>query len=121
MAFLSLAGKKEPIGALKIIILHVVLGAGVAYVGQKTKNKNEFLAGTVIVALQMLFFLITASSCPQYCFFAKRLAVPLGNTCTGVFCTINELIIMALALSYIYLILRLLLIMFSREVEIHRY
>lgn len=45
--------KKEAIGLIPLVIVHYVLALGIAYIGQRTKNRIEFFAG-----MGLLVFLI---------------------------------------------------------------
>ncbi len=83
--------KKEPIGLIPLVLAHVIIGLGITVVGQRTKNRNEFLGGIIV-------FLVVLSS-----FFNSGLglAVPLISI-----------------LSWIYLLGRIALIYKSKEVEI---
>ncbi len=39
---------KEPLGVLAVLIVHYILGLGIALIGQRTKNVGEFWAGVIV-------------------------------------------------------------------------
>ena len=54
--------KQEPIGVISLIIAHFLLGAGIAIIGQRTKNKMEFYGGLVFILVYIGIFIFEFTS-----------------------------------------------------------
>ena len=50
--------KQEPIGVISLILAHFLLGAGIAVIGQRTKNKPEFYAGLAFIVFVIGFYIL---------------------------------------------------------------
>jgi hypothetical protein len=50
--------KEEPIGVISLIIAHFLLGAGIAVIGQRTKNKPEYYGGLIFIVFVVGFYIL---------------------------------------------------------------
>jgi len=78
--------KRENIGIIPLVIVNYLLGLGIAFIGQRMKNRYEFLGG-------LAFFVMVVAS-----FFIS----PLLSTILGLF-------------SWAYVIIRLIWIFVKKE------
>jgi hypothetical protein len=53
---------KEAVGIIPLLILHYVIGIGIAFIGQKTKNVAEFWAGIIVFLVTMCFLALYISA-----------------------------------------------------------
>ncbi len=81
--------KKEPIPIIILIFVNYIIGGGIALIGQRTKNKFEFYGGLAFIAAVII---------SQF---------------------VNALLFKILSIaSWLYIIIRLILIWKSKETEI---
>jgi len=53
---------KEQIGLLPLIVVHYLIGLGIAYVGQRTKNQLEFFCGLAVFVIAIAAIFLAANS-----------------------------------------------------------
>ena len=105
--------KQEQIGIIPLIIAHFLLGAGIAVIGQRTKNKMEFYGGLVFILLliSLLISKFFIFRCDSICGIHET-NVFLLPSCQG--CAMSDFAfcisgIISL-LSWIYIVIRLFLL-----------
>ncbi len=81
--------KKEPIPIIILIVVNHIIGGGIALIGQRTKNKLEFYGGLAFIAAAI------------FSIFVNTLLLWILSTA-----------------SWVYIIIRLILIWKSKETEI---
>ena len=95
----ELKGEKEPISLVVLVVAHFLIGAGIMYIGEKTKNRREFLGGIAFILIAIIAYLAPAT------------VLDLGVVAFGAFFMLS-------ALSWLYLLVRLHLINQKKEVEL---
>ncbi|MBU0586272.1 hypothetical protein KJ780_02065 [Candidatus Micrarchaeota archaeon] len=99
---------KEPIGIIPLIIAHSLLGAGIAIIGHRTKNKIEYYFGLLFIPI-MIGIIVAGSGCNYYCVFYNSFS---GNCSGCVYKIAYPLISLA---SWIYVVARLIYIAVKKE------
>ena len=120
-SFFGLKGEKEPISIIILVFAHFIIGGGIAYIGQQTKNTREYHAGLLFILLAL--GLVAAQliyTCSPECIAAKAMLSPtyveVCSSCTGfqasVFLGLLSLF------SWLYVIGRVVLIYKNKEVAL---
>jgi hypothetical protein len=93
--------EKEHVGVIVLLFVHYVIGLGIAYLGQRTKNVLEFWAGivTFIIVMGFLALYILTPGAP-----AAFENSPMGSA-----------YIMFTFLTWVYVIVRLAWIYWKKE------
>lgn len=120
----ELKGNKEPIQVAVLFFVHWILGLGIAIIGQRTKNRNEFIGGLIFFLIFLLMLVAKfVFPCSEECKAALNSAAmfPENTSYVHVFCRncpaqiVSVIYGILSVLSWLYIIGRLVLIYQSKE------